>query len=86
MTSQLEKLKMKEAQIKARIQTLEAGEKPRERKKNMQRKILLGALVLEKLKQGDPVAQTLKAGLDGYLTRPHERALFELAPLVPEDG
>lgn len=42
MTTQLEKLKLKEAQLKARIQNLEAGQKTRERKKDMQRKILFG--------------------------------------------
>lgn len=84
MTDRLEKLKKQQEQLKARIQSLEAGQKTRERKKDTQRKILLGALVLEKLKRGDPVAESLRAELDGYLTRDHERALFELAPL-PKD-
>lgn len=86
MTSQLEKLKIKEAQLKARIQMLEAGEKTKERKKDMQRKILLGALVLERLKQGDPAAEALREKLDGYLTRDHERALFSLAPLAQKES
>ena len=81
MTTQLEKLKLKEAQIKARIQNLEAGEKTRERKKETQRKILFGAYMLQRVKEGDAVALELKAMLDGYLTRDHDRALFELPPL-----
>ncbi len=81
MTTQLEKLKLKEAQIKARIQNLEAGQKTRERKKDMQRKILFGAYMLQRVKEGDAVALELQAKLDGYLTRDHDRALFELPPL-----
>ena len=81
MTTQLEKLKLKEAQIKARIQNLEAGEKTRERKKDMQRKILFGAYMLQRVKEGDRVALELQAKLDGYLTRDHDRALFDLPPL-----
>lgn len=86
MTTQLEKLKKQEAQLKARIHALEAGEKTRERKKDVSRKILLGALVLEKLKRSDPVAERFKAELDEYLTRDHDRALFELPPLPKEDN
>ena len=86
MTDRLEKLKKQQAQIKARIQNLEAGQKTRERKKDMQRKILLGALVLERLKQGDPAAEALREKLDGYLTRDHERALFSLAPLAQKES
>ena len=81
MTTQLEKLKLKEAQLKARIQNLEAGQKTRERKKDMQRKILFGAYMLQLVKEGDAVALELQAKLDGYLTRDHDRALFELPPL-----
>ena len=86
MTTQLEKLKKQEAQLKARIQALEAGEKTRERKKDARRKILLGALLLERLKKGDPEAERFQAELDGYLTRDHDRALFELPPLPKEDN
>ena len=81
MGTQLEKLKQQQEQLKARIQNLEAGEKTRERKKDARRKILLGALLLERLKKGDPVAERFQAELDGYLTRDHDRALFELPPL-----
>lgn len=86
MTTQLEKLKKQEAQLKVRIQALEAGEKTRERKKDVRRKILLGALVLERLKAGDGHAEALKAELAGYLTRDNDRALFGLAPLPKAKG
>jgi len=86
MTDRLEKLKKQQEQLKARIQNLEAAEKTRERKKDVSRKILLGALVLEKLKRGDPVAERFKAELNEYLTRDHDRALFDLAPLPKADN
>ena len=86
MTKALEKLKEKEAQIKARIQLLEAGEKTRERKKDARRKILLGSLVLERLKSGDNHAEALRAMLGGYLTRDNDRALFDLEPLPPKEA
>jgi large subunit ribosomal protein L7/L12 len=81
MSSTLSQLKKKQEQLAARIQTLEAAEKTRERKKDVRRKILLGALVLERLGQGDPRAESLKAELGGYLTRDNDRALFELPPM-----
>jgi hypothetical protein len=81
MTDRLEKLKKQQEQLKARIQTLEATEKTRERKKDMQRKILFGAYMLQQVKEGDALAIELQAKLDGYLTRDHDRALFELPPL-----
>lgn len=86
MGTQLEKLKKQEAQLKARIQALEAGEKTRERKKDMQRKILFGSFMLQRVKENDPIALELQAKLSGYLTRDHDRALFELAPLPKEDN
>ncbi len=84
MTDRLEKLKKQQAQLKARIQSLEAGQKTRERKKDMQRKILFGSFMLQRVKEGDSRALEWQTQLDGYLTRDHERALFELAPL-PKD-
>ena len=86
MGTQLEKLKQQQEQLKARIQNLEAGEKTRERKKDARRKILLGALLLERLKKGDPEAKRFQAELDGYLTRDHDRALFELPPLLKTES
>lgn len=85
MTDRLEKLKKQQEQLKARIQALEAGQKTRERKKDMQRKILFGSFMLQRVKEGDSRALEWQAQLDGYLTRDHDRALFDLAPLPKED-
>ena len=77
----IERLKKIERQTKAERQRLEAAEKHDERKQDMQRKILFGAYMLQRVKDGDPTALELQAGLAGYLTRDHDRALFELPPL-----
>lgn len=63
-----------------RIQ-FEARQKYKAGKKDNQRKFLLGAWVLEGLQEGDPIAEAVRAKLDGYLTRDNDRKLFELAPL-----
>lgn len=81
MSTQLERARKKEAQAKAYRQKLEAAEKHKDRKKDVRRKILLGAYVLERLKAGDMHAEALRGGLDGYLTREGDRTLFGLAPL-----
>ena len=86
MIDRLEKLKKQQEQLKARIQALEAGQKTRERKKDMQRKILFGSFMLQRVKEGDSRALEWQAQLDGYLTRDHDRALFDLAPLPKEDN
>lgn len=81
MTEQLDKFRQKRDELNAKIQKLEAAEKTRERKKDVRRKILLGAFVLEALKrENSPIGQfkDWQAHLDGYLTRSADRALFEL--------
>lgn len=71
----LDNLKKKQAQIKAQIQSIEAAEKARERKRDTRRKILIGAYTLEQAKKAgseDTLYQTMAA----YLTRETDKALF----------
>ena len=56
--------------------------KKKEHAKDTRRKILLGALWLEKLKNGTASVETAKAELDPFLTRNADRELFRLPPLV----
>ena len=76
-----EKLMEIERQAKADRIQFEATQKHKAVKKDNQRKFLLGALVLEGLEEGDPAAEAIRSKLDKFLSRDHERALFELAPL-----
>jgi hypothetical protein len=75
--TRLDKLKKRQAQLKAQIQTLEAAEKARERKRETRRKILVGAFTLDQAREHGTV-ETLIQQLDHYLTREPDRALFEL--------
>ncbi len=82
------KLKDKRKKIKARIQLMEAVEKKAERKKDTRRKILIGAMVLERIEQerGFEVdgMEQLKHELNKFLSKPYDRELFELDPTLPE--
>ena len=66
---------------KARVRQLEARETARLRKQDTRRKILLGALLMERMQRQGEEAQRLKAWvqreLPGFLTREHDKALFE---------
>ena len=51
-----------------------------DRKRRTRRLILIGSYV-DSVSQTDPAAMTrLRKGLDGFLTRPQDRALFDLQP------
>lgn len=68
------------SQLNAQRQALKARLIKEERAKDTRRKILLGALVLEKI-DGDneadkPLLAWLRGALPGYLTRPDDKALF----------
>lgn len=70
------------AKLKARVQSQEARLKGEERKKDTRKKIIAGALALE---HKDPTFQdTLRGLLNEYVTKPQERALFDL-PALPEN-
>ncbi len=73
----LENLKKKQERLKVRIQTLEAAEKLRERKRDTRRKILIGAYYLDKAIQENKWDGIVKR-MDVYLTRNSDRVLFDL--------
>ncbi len=69
------------SQLDSQRKALQARLIKQERAKNTRRKILLGALVLEKIDNGHeadkPVLAWLRTTLPGYLTRPDDKALFD---------
>ena len=78
MTTKLDKLLQKEAQLKAQIQLAQAAERTLERKRDTRRKILIGAAVMARIdSERWPKADLLEM-MDGFLSRPNERDLFEL--------
>jgi hypothetical protein len=69
-------------QLRTRQQRIEAGKRAllsrRERAADTRRKILVGAIVLAKVEQGELDAGLLRGWLDAALTRADDRALFNL--------
>lgn len=77
----LERLLKQQEQLKARIALLQAREKQEERKKDTRRKILLGGIILAKVKRGEWPQAKLVELLDRELKEERDRALFDLPPL-----
>jgi hypothetical protein len=78
---QLAELRQKEAEIRARIQAIEARDKEVDRKKDARRKILIGGAVLAKIKRGAWSQKQLVDLLESELKADRDRALFDLKPL-----
>jgi hypothetical protein len=80
LETRLKELKNRQQRISARQRALEAR---RNRKTDTRRKILAGAIVLARVEQGRLPSAELRAWLDEALTRPDDRALFELPERRP---
>ncbi|NKN34705.1 mobilization protein [Marichromatium bheemlicum] len=79
-----EKLKQAKAQ-KARIEARKrTAERKRARQQDTRRKILVGAAILAKVERGDWPREKLLAMMDTVLTRPDDRALFDLPAPIEE--
>ena len=73
-------LEKKKQQIANRIARLRTIESTKERKRDTRRKILAGACVLDRADKDPDSARHLKKILDAFLTKPQDRALFDLPP------
>jgi len=76
----LRKIEEKQARLKAEAQRLKARTRQNRRKRETRRKILAGAMVLDWVERGELAEQLFLSGIDQFLTRDHERALFDLPP------
>ena len=76
-----EKIEKRIKQLDAQKQTLKARLRTQQRKQDTRRKILLGALLLDRIELNDPRDQTIinwtREQLPGFLTRPNDHKLFE---------
>ena len=79
-TERLRKLEESEARIRAEIQRVKGRAAQEARKRDTHRKILIGAMVLDRLRRGDLPEQRFKADMDRFLEKDRDRALFELPP------
>jgi hypothetical protein len=75
LQQRLQQLKLRQQRIDARKRAITAT---RERKADTRRKILVGALVLEKIQQGEMDKEKLMAWLNEALSRASDRLLFDL--------
>ena len=66
----------------ARARTAQAK---KDRRADTRRKILAGAVIIERANADPAARERLFALLDDALTRPDDRALFDLAPLAADD-
>jgi len=88
LDDQISALQTRLSQLKLRQQRLDARKRAigeqRERKAETRRKILVGGIVLAKLRQGEIDGEQFRGWLDQALTRADDRALFGLSLNVPE--
>ena len=75
LEEKLRQLKAREQAVEARQRTLESR---RKRKDDTRRKILVGAIVLAKVEQGEFPPERLQSWLDAALTRADDRGLFRI--------
>ena len=73
-------LERRKLQIANRITRLRVVESTKERKRDTRRKILAGSWVLASAAQDPDAARRLTQGLDAFLTKPQDRAVFDLQP------
>lgn len=75
LEERLKQLRMRKIRLDQRQRSLSSK---RERAADTRRKILVGALVLAQVENGEQPRENLYSALDRYLTREDDRKLFEL--------
>lgn len=75
LEAKLKQLKVVQQRKEARARSVETR---RSRREELRRKILVGAIVLAKVEDGEIEEKTLKAWLDPALEKAEDRALFGL--------
>lgn len=90
ITEQIESLEDRLKKLKARKQKSDARKRTVESRKarrdDTRRKILVGAIVLAKVDQGEFSQAILTGWLDGALTRSDDRDLFDLGHPTASEG
>lgn len=89
LDEQISTLEEKLKQLKLRHQRKQARERAvelrRERNSETRRKILVGSVVLAKVREGEIAERDFRDWMDRALSRDGDRALFDLA-MVAKDG
>ena len=76
----IRQLEEQRARINAKIQRVRSRESQEERKRETRRKILAGAMVLDRVARKELAEKLFKADMDRFLERDQDRALFGLPP------
>ena len=82
-TERLRKLEKSAARIRAELQRVKGRAAQEARKRDTHRKILVGAMVLDQVQRGECSEKRLKDGMDRFLEKDRDRAVFELPPRSP---
>lgn len=77
---QLEKLEQKKREIERKISEIRAKQSAEERKRETRKKVLVGAMILQRVDEGIFPKQDLLNMLDAFLVRDIDRMLFGLEP------
>lgn len=80
MSTRAEKLRQKIAELEAQYKQELAKDKGKERKLETRKKVLVGAMILQWVKDGSFSEEDLLAALDSFLLRDYDRAVFDLPP------
>lgn len=78
LETKLKQAKAKKQQIEARKRAVEVKAK---RSQETRKKILLGAFLMDRMEKNPDYAAKAKPGIDAFLKRDDDRALFGMAPL-----
>lgn len=82
----LRRLEERRDAINAQLQKERAKEQKEKRKKETRKKILAGAMILDKVANGAWEKEKFKNHMDRFLTKESDRALFDLLPLDPGES
>ena len=82
----LRKLEEQRARINAEIQRVRSRESQEARKRETRRRILAGAMVLDRVARKELPEKLFKADMDRFLDRDQDRALFDLPPRSAGSG
>ena len=76
----IRQLEEQRARINAEIHRVRSRESQEERKRETRRKILAGAMVLDRVARKELSEKLFKADMERFLERDQDRALFDLPP------
>ena len=78
--ARVKKLEEAQAMLNAELQRARGRLAQEKRKRETRRKILAGAMALDRVARGEVSEQRFQADMDRFLDQPRDRALFGLPP------